>query len=64
MARPKIQLDSQFQASLQDASLKLTGVKKRALIAKATPDYFHSSPPLAETYMGWSRKAVATGLKE
>ena len=64
MARPKIQLDSQFQASLKDASLKLIGVKKRAFIAKATQDYFHSSPRLAETYMGWSRKAVATGLKE
>ena len=64
MARPKIQLDSQFQASLKDASLKLIGVKKRAFIAKATQDYLHSSPRLAETYMGWSRKAVATGLKE
>ncbi len=64
MARSKIQLDSQFQASLKDASRKLTGVKKRAFMAKATQDYFNSSPRLAETYMGWARKAVATGLKE
>ncbi len=64
MARPKIQLDSKFQASLKDASLKLTGVKKRAFIAKATQDYFNSSPRQAETYMGWSRKAVELGLKE
>lgn len=64
MARSKIQIDSQFQASLKDASVKLTGVKKRAFMAKATQDYFNSSPRLAETYMGWSRKAVATGLKE
>ena len=54
MARPKIQLDSKLQASLKDASLLLTGVKKRAFIAQATQDYFQSSPRLAETYMGWS----------
>lgn len=64
MARPKIQLDSKLQASLKDASLLLTGVKKRAFIAQATQDYFQSSPRLAETYMGWSRKAIAMGLKE
>jgi hypothetical protein len=64
MARLKIQLDTKLQASLKDASLKLTGVKKRAFIAKATQDYFNSSPRQAETYMGWSRKAIAKGLKE
>jgi hypothetical protein len=64
MARLKIQLDPKLQASLKDASLKLTGVKKRAFIAKATQDYFNSSPRQAETYMGWSRKAIAKGLKE
>ena len=64
MARLKIQLDPKLKASLKDASLKLTGVKKREFIAKATQDYFNSSPRQAETYMGWSRKAVATGLKE
>jgi len=64
MARLKIQLDPKLKASLKDASLKLTGAKKREFIAKATQDYFNSSPRQAETYMGWSRKAVATGLKE
>jgi transposase len=64
MARLKIQLDPKLQASLKDASLKLTGVKKRAFIAKATQDYFNNSPRQAETYMGWSRKAVAKGIKE
>jgi hypothetical protein len=39
--RSKIQLDPKFQASLKDASLKLTGVKKRAFIAQATLDYFY-----------------------
>ncbi len=64
MARLKIQLDPKLQASLKDASRKLTGVKKRAFIAQATQDYFNSSPRQAETYMGWSRKAVEKGLKE
>ena len=64
MARLKIQLDPKLRDSLKDASLKLTGVKKRAFIAKATRDYFNSNPRMAETYMGWSREAVAKGLKE
>ena len=64
MARLKIQLAPQLQRSLKDASLKLTGVKKRAFMAQVTIDYFNSSPRQAETYMGWSREAVAKGLKE
>lgn len=64
MPRSKIKLDTQLQATLKDASGKLTGIKKRAFIAKATIDYFYSSPRMAETYMGWSRNAVAKGLKE
>lgn len=64
MARPKIELPAKVQASLKDASRKLTGVKKRAFIAQATLDYFNGSPRQAETYMGWSRKAVAKGLEE
>jgi hypothetical protein len=62
VARPKIQLDSKLQASLKDASLLLTGVKKRAFIAQATQDYFQSSPRLAERYMGWSRKAIGKAM--
>ena len=64
MARVKIQLDPKLKVSLKDASRKLTGVKKRAFIAQVAIDYFNSSPRQAETYMGWSRKAVAKGLKE
>jgi transposase len=64
MARLKIQLEPKIKASLKDASVKLTGIKKRAFIAKATQDYFKGSPRQAETYMGWSRKAVSKGLKE
>jgi len=33
MARSKIQLDSRLEATLKDASLKLTGFKKRAFMA-------------------------------
>jgi hypothetical protein len=44
--------------------VKLTGSKKRAFMAKATQDYFKGNPRQAETYMGWSRTAIAKGLKE
>ena len=64
MARTKIQLDSKLKATLKDASMKLTGHRKRAFIAKATWDYFDGSPRKAESYMGWSREAVAKGMKE
>lgn len=64
MARLKIELDEQIKDTLLDASIKLTGAKKRAFMAKATIDYFKSSPRMAETYMGWSRQAVFKGLKE
>ena len=64
MARLKIQLEPKLQKTLKDASLKLTGVEKRAFMAQVSLDYFNSSPRLAETYMGWSREAVAKGLKE
>lgn len=64
MARPKIELPPKIQCSLKDASTKLTGYKKRIFMAQATVDYFDGSPRKAETYMGWSRKAVAKGLCE
>ena len=64
MPRSKIELDLKLQFSLKDASRKLTGVKKRAFMARATLDYFNGSPRQAETYMGWSRSAVAKGLRE
>jgi hypothetical protein len=64
MARPKIELDPKLKDSLKDASVKLTGSKKRAFMAKATQDYFKGNPRQAETYMGWSRTAIAKGLKE
>ncbi|WP_212567806.1 hypothetical protein RVR34_21300 [Microcystis aeruginosa FBCC-A68] len=33
-------------------------------MAQVTIDYFNSSPRRAETELGWSRQAIATGLKE
>ncbi|GCA93158.1 hypothetical protein [Microcystis aeruginosa 11-30S32] len=33
-------------------------------MAQVTIDYFNSSPRWAETELGWSRQAIATGLKE
>ncbi len=52
------------KSTLKDAAKKLTGIKKRAFMAKVTQDYFDGSARLAETYLGWSRHTVALGLKE
>lgn len=57
-------LTEKIKSSLKDAAKKLTGSKKRAFMAQVTRDYFNSSPRQAETQLGWSRQAVATGLKE
>ncbi len=39
-------------------------LQERAFMAQVTIDYFNSSPRQAETELGWSRQAIATGLKE
>ena len=57
-------LTEKIKLTLKDAAKKLTGSKKRAFMAQATIDYWNSSPRKAETELGWSRKAIATGLKE
>ena len=57
-------LTEKIQSTLKDAAKKLTGSKKRAFMAKVTIDYLDSSPRKAETQLGWSREAIATGLKE
>jgi hypothetical protein len=58
------ELTEKIKSSLKDAAKKLTGFKKRAFMAQVTIDYFNSSPRWAETELGWSRQAIATGLKE
>ena len=58
------ELTEKIKSSLKDAAKKLTGFKKRAFMAQVTIDYFNSSPRRAETELGWSRQAIATGLKE
>ena len=57
-------LTEQIKLTLKDAAKKLTGSKKRAFIAQVTIDYWNSSPRRAETELGWSRKAIALGIKE
>ncbi|MEM7758711.1 MAG: hypothetical protein AAF298_11375 [Cyanobacteria bacterium P01_A01_bin.40] len=57
-------ITEKIKSTLKDAALKLTGYKKRAFMAQVTIDYLDSSPRKAETQLGWSRKAIATGLKE
>ena len=56
-------LNKQFESTLKDAASKLTGFKKRAFMAQVDQDYFQSSPRKTESQLGWSRKAIATGLK-
>ena len=58
------ELTEKIKSSLKDAAKKLTGFKKRAFMAQVTIDYFNSSPRRDETALGWSRQAIATGLKE
>ena len=62
--RVAVQLDEKVKTTLKDAAKKLTGPKKRAFMAKATEDYFGGSARKAETYLGWKRQAVQTGLHE
>lgn len=57
-------LTEKIKLTLKDAAQKLTGSKKRAFMAQVTMDYWNSSSRKAETELGWSRKAIAIGLKE
>ena len=62
--RVAVQIDEKVKSTLKDAAKKLTGPKKRAFMAKAATDYFGGSARQAETYLGWKRQAVQTGLHE
>lgn len=57
-------LSEKWKSTLKKAAEKLTGYKKRAFMAEVTEDYFGGSSRKAETHLGWSRQAIATGLKE
>jgi hypothetical protein len=49
---------------LRLAASKMTGAKRRALMAEMTLKYCGGSARLAETVFGWGRKAVEVGLAE
>src|SRR5215471_18387604 len=49
---------------LRLAASKMTGAARRAFQAEMTLKYCHGSARLAETILGWSRKAVEVGLAE
>ena len=59
-----MKLTEPFKATLKDAAKKLSGPKKRAFMAKVALDYFEGSARKCETYLGWDRRAVQTGLHE
>jgi len=46
------------------AAAQMTGAARRAFQAEMTLKYCHGSARLAETLLGWSRKAVEVGLAE
>ncbi|MGB3789252.1 MAG: hypothetical protein WA949_14670 [Phormidesmis sp.] len=62
--RVAVEIDEKVKSTLKDAAQKLTGPKKRALMAKASEDYFKGSARQAETYLGWKRQTVQLGLHE
>ncbi len=57
-------LTEKIKLTFKDAAKKLTGPKKRAFMAQVAIDYFNQSPRQTERELGWSRKAIATGIKE
>src|SRR5215471_20905965 len=61
-ATPQL-LPSQIE-DLRLAAAQMTGAARRAFQAEMTLKYCHGSARLAETLLGWSRKAVEVGLAE
>lgn len=59
-----IALSEQHIATIQDASRKLTGAKRRAFQAQVAIDYLNSKPRKAERVFGWDRNTVILGLHE
>jgi len=57
-------LTDNIKSTFKDAAKKLTGPIKRAFMANVTNDYFDGSSRKVESYLGWSRHTVHTGLKE
>jgi len=49
---------------LRLAAAQMTGTARRAVQAERTLKYCHGSARLAETLLGWSRKAVEVGVAE
>jgi hypothetical protein len=57
-------LSEQHIATINDASKKLTGSKRREFQAEVTTDYLDSKARLAERTFGWARATVTLGLHE
>lgn len=53
-----------YIATIKDASIKLSGSKRRAFQAQVAIDYLDSRPRLAERTFGWDRNTVELGLHE
>lgn len=57
-------LDDTVKSTFQDAAKKLTGHRKRDIMAKVAEDYLQGSARKAERVLGWNRKSVELGLQE
>ncbi len=57
-------LDDTVKETIRNAAQKLTGVRKRAFMAKVADDYFDGSARKAEHHLGWGRQSVQLGLHE
>lgn len=53
-----------YIATIKDASIKLSGSKRRAFQAQVAIDYLDSRPRLAERTFDWDRNTVELGLHE
>lgn len=55
-------LTERVKATFKDATRKLAGEKKRALIAQVALNYYDSSARKTERELGWDRVSIQRGL--
>ncbi|MEL6229286.1 MAG: hypothetical protein AAFR24_05195 [Cyanobacteria bacterium J06627_3] len=53
-----------MKATIRDTAQKLTGVRKRAFMARVADDYFEGSARRAERQLSCGRQSVQLGLHE
>jgi len=56
--------NKQIKKTIKGAASALTGYKRRAFVGQVAIDYFDASSRKTETYMGWARETIETGINE